>query len=328
MNRKEFLGTMFAISGATMAAGTPFMYMGRADTEKVSRRKKGKMDPSKVVLLSDIHICGELVNGMSKHYPYNPTCLKKCVEQILQMRPLPAHVMIFGDVAWDHGLEEDYRYAAQLLSPLKDADIEITIGLGNHDRRKTFLKVFPEYVERTRVKGRVVSVVNLPAVDLVMLDSLAELPNLKPREGTTVSGELDGAQVEWLKTFLDAQQRPVILCAHHPMNEMPVLTELITKYPTVIGYIYGHIHIWEKRANIIRPRAPQRMVATLGLPSTFYGDIGYAVLECHEDCVRVEYSSQGFWWPQPVDNPPKEWALRQKDLAHEQCSFVLEPVPK
>ncbi len=323
MNRKEFLGTLFALGGTTQTFAMSFPHIATAETAKAVEQGKGKIDPDKVVLLSDIHICGEFEDGKPKHYPYNPICLQKCIGQILEMRPLPAHVMIFGDVAWDYGLEEDYRYAAELLRPLEEAGIQITFGMGNHDRRKAFLNVFPQYTEQTKVPGRIVSIVKLPAVDLVMLDSLAELPNLKLREGTTVSGELNQEQVEWLKGFLQGQTRPTILCAHHPMKEMPVLEELIINSPAVIGYICGHVHTWEKGAYIIRPRVPQRMVTTLVLPSTFYGDIGFAVLSCRKDRVLVEYSSQGFWWPQPVENPPREWAMRQEDLADEQCSFTL-----
>ncbi len=322
MNRKEFLSSMLILGGATLTTAAPLPSI--PTPLQVAKRKKGKIDPEKVVLLSDIHICGEFnKEGKPAHYPYNPICLEMCVKQILEMRPLPAHVMVFGDVAWDYGLEEDYRYAAQLLRPLEEAGIQITLGLGNHDRRKAFLNVFPQYAQSTKVPGRIVSIVELPKVDLVMLDSLAERPNLKPKESTTVSGELGQEQSEWLKGFLEGRTRPTILCAHHPMGEMPVLTELITKSPAVIGYIFGHIHVWEKGARIIRPRVPQRMVTTLALPSTFYGDIGFSVLTCRKDRIQVNFSSQGFWWPQPVENPPKEWALRQEDLAHEQCSFAL-----
>ena len=104
-----------------------------------------KIDPNLTILLSDIHICGEFKDGKPAHYPYNPTSLQICINEILAMRPLPANVLVFGDVAWDYGLEEDYRYAAELLSPLEKAGIKVTLGMGNHDRRASFFKVFPQY---------------------------------------------------------------------------------------------------------------------------------------------------------------------------------------
>lgn len=290
----------------------------------VDQQTQPRIDPSKVVMLADIHICGEFENGQSKYYPYNPTCLRLRIEEILAMRPLPANVMVFGDVAWDYGLEDDYRYAAQLLKPLEQAGIKLTLGLGNHDRRAAFFNTFPDYATHTPVKGRAVTVVSLHDVDFVMLDSLAELPNLKPRQGTTVGGEMDDEQIAWLSDFLAKSKRPVLLGAHHPLGEMPNLESVIAKSPAVAGYIYGHTHIWNKSTRIIRPRDPQRMIPTVGLPATFYGDIGLAVMHTSAEGAKVEYSSSGFWWPQPVENPPKEWAQRVADLSDERCTILFK----
>lgn len=321
MDRKEFLASMLALGGAAILPANAAV-LDKVEELSAEPPKK-QIDPSLTVLMSDIHICGELKDGKSIHYPYNPTCLKLRVEEILAMRPLPANVLVFGDVAWDYGFEEDYRYAAELLMPLQEAGIRVTLGMGNHDRRASFFKVFPQYAASTPVKGRVVSVVELPDVDFVMLDSLAELPDLKPRQSTTVDGNMSDEQIEWLKGFLAERTRPVILGAHHPMNEMPNLTKLITESAAVVGYIYGHVHIWNKSVSILRPRVPQRMVPTVALPATFYGDIGFAVMRTSPKGANITYSSKGFWWPQPMENPPVEWAQRQKDLANEECTILF-----
>jgi hypothetical protein len=65
------------------------------------------------------------------------------------------------------------------------------------------------------------------------------------------------------------------------------------------------------------------MVPTVGLPATFYGDIGFAIMRSAPEAVTFEYSSKGFWWPQPMDNPPEEWISRAEDLSHEECKFLL-----
>lgn len=321
MDRKEFLASMLALGGAALAPAnaTVLDKIEEMSAEAPSKR----LDSSLAVLMSDIHICGELKDGVPLHYPYNPTCLKLRVKEILAMRPLPANVFIFGDVAWDYGLEEDYRYAAELLRPLEDAGIHITMGLGNHDRRTPFFKVFDRYAQSTPVAGRAVSVVSMPNFDFIMLDSLAELPNLEPRQGTTVNGEMSAEQIEWLKDYLSRSTRPVILGAHHPLNEMRNLDSLITESPAVVGYIYGHVHIWNKSVRIQRSRAPQRMVPTIALPATFYGDIGFAVMRTSSKGAKITYTSKGFWWPQPADNPPVEWLQRQKDLANEECMILF-----
>lgn len=306
------------------AALLPSSVMKAADMAAASKRDTRRADPSKVVLISDIHICGEFKDGKPFKYPYNPTSLNLRIEEILALRPLPANVIVFGDVAWDYGLEEDYRYAAELLKPLEDAGIKVTLALGNHDRRAPFFKVFPEYARRTPVPGRAVSVVSLPDVDIVMLDSLAELPYLKPKQKTTVSGEIDDAQISWLKDFLARSERPVILGSHHPLKEMPALSDVIVESEKVAAYVYGHNHIWNKSVSILRPRKGTHMVPTVALPATFYGDIGFAVMTADANGATIEYKSQGFWWPQPVDAPPAEWLQRQKDLQNEKCTVVFK----
>ena len=306
------------------AALLPSSVMKAADMAAASKRDTRRADPSKVVLISDIHICGEFKDGKPFKYPYNPTSLNLRIEEILALRPLPANVIVFGDVAWDYGLEEDYRYAAELLKPLEDAGIKVTLALGNHDRRAPFFKVFPEYARKTPVPGRAVSVVSLPDVDIVMLDSLAELPDLKPKQKTTVSGEIDDAQISWLKDFLARSERPVILGSHHPLKEMPALSDVIVESEKVAAYVYGHNHIWNKSVSILRPRKGTHMVPTVALPATFYGDIGFAVMTADANGATIEYKSQGFWWPQPVDAPPAEWLQRQKDLQNEKCAVVFK----
>ncbi len=304
------------------AALLPSSVMKAADMA-APKRDRRRMDPSKVVLISDIHICGEFKDGKPFKYPYNPTSLNLRIDEILALKPLPANVIVFGDVAWDYGLEEDYRYAAKLLKPLEEAGIKVTLALGNHDRRAPFFKVFPEYAQTTPVPGRAVSVVSLPDVDIVMLDSLAELPDLKPKQKTTVSGHVDDAQIAWLKEYLDKTDRPVILGSHHPLKEMPALSDVITGSEKVAGYIYGHNHMWNKGVAILRPRKGTHMVPIVGLPATFYGDIGFAVMTADAKGATLEFTSQGFWWPQPVENPPAEWLQRQKDLQNEKCSIVF-----
>lgn len=305
------------------AALMPSSVIKAADMSAAPKRDKRRVDPSKVVLISDIHICGEFKDGKPFKYPYNPTSLNLRIDEILALKPLPANVIVFGDVAWDYGLEEDYRYAAKLLKPLEEAGIKVTLALGNHDRRVPFFKVFPEYAQTTPVPGRAVSLVSLPDVDIVMLDSLAELPDLKPKQKTTVSGHVDDAQIAWLKEYLAKADRPVILGSHHPLKEMPALSDVITGSEKVAGYIYGHNHMWNKGVAILRPRKGAHMVPTIGLPATFYGDIGFAVMTADAKGATLEFTSQGFWWPQPVENPPAEWLQRQKDLQNEKCSIVF-----
>lgn len=322
MDRKEFLSAMLALGGTALASSATASTSSAVleELERLSRRAKGRIDPAKCIIMSDIHICGEFdQEGKPRHYPYNPICFAQHAKEILSIRPLPANLIILGDIAWDYGHESDYRYVAQLFEPLEQAGIKITVAMGNHDRRQTFLRQFPEYQQQTQVAERVVSVVELPYVDFIVLDSLDQLSD----EKANVAGAMDAAQLEWLKEYLASSKRPAILSAHHPMTDLRGVEGVIAASKNVVGYIYGHLHIWDKGVRIIRPLAPQRMVPSITIPSTFYGDIGYAVMECDSEGATINYSSSGFWWPQPVENPPKEWAQRQADLKREKCRILF-----
>lgn len=319
MRRKDFLTSILALSGTALV---PSASVAR-QIENLSMADVS--GDATTILMGDIHISGDFnEQGKPKHYPYNPICFEQQVREILAMRPLPRNLIILGDVAWDHGLREDYEYAARLFRPLQEAGIRITMAMGNHDRRAPFFEVFGEYRTQTKVKGRVVSVVELPDVDFVVLDSLDELPNLKRGQSTTVSGKMDDEQIKWLESYLSTAKRPVILGAHHPLGEMSNLEAVIAKSPAVVAYIYAHVHVWNKGVRIIRPRDPERMVPHISLPSTFYGDIGYAVMRTTKEEAVITYSSNGFWWAQPVENPPKVWAQRVADLSAERCTILLK----
>lgn len=319
MRRKDFLTSILALSGTALV---PSASVAR-QIENLSMADVS--GDATTILMGDIHISGDFnEQGKPKHYPYNPICFEQQVREILAMRPLPRNLIILGDVAWDHGLKEDYEYAARLFRPLQEAGIRITMAMGNHDRRAPFFEVFGEYRTQTKVKGRVVSVVELPDVDFVVLDSLDELPNLKRGQSTTVSGKMDDEQIKWLESYLATAKRPVILSAHHPLGEMSNLEAVIAKSPAVVAYIYAHVHVWNKGVRIIRPRDPERMVPHISLPSTFYGDIGYAVMRTTKEEAVITYSSNGFWWAQPVENPPKVWAQRVADLSAERCTILLK----
>lgn len=319
MRRKDFLTSILALSGTVLV---PSASVAR-QIENLSMADVS--GDATTILMGDIHISGDFnEQGKPKHYPYNPICFEQQVREILAMRPLPRNLIILGDVAWDHGLREDYEYAARLFRPLQEAGIRITMAMGNHDRRAPFFEVFGEYRTQTKVKGRVVSVVELPDVDFVVLDSLDELPNLKRGQSTTVSGKMDDEQIKWLESYLATAKRPVILSAHHPLGEMSNLEAVIAKSPAVVAYIYAHVHVWNKGVRIIRPRDPERMVPHISLPSTFYGDIGYAVMRTTKEEAVITYSSNGFWWAQPVENPPKVWAQRVADLSAERCTILLK----
>ena len=179
MTRREFLGGLAAASASPVLA-----VPGGADV--------GTHDPNLAVFLSDIHCNGRTKGWVQHQHPI----LRRYVAEILQMRPLPANVVVFGDFSASRGWKEDFALARDILRPLMDAGIRLTCGMGNHDKRRNFLVVFPEYADRLLVKDRIVSKIELPHCDFIMLDSLRE------KEGGTsnfVDGRIEGDQLAWLR---------------------------------------------------------------------------------------------------------------------------------
>ena len=217
MNRRNFIGLA---SAAALGC--------------VTRKGAPEFDENLTVLISDPHVNG---NPAISNYLYPREWLVKTVNEILAMRPLPKYVISFGDLAFDHGMECDYKAAKEALKPLCDAGIKIVHGMGNHDRRLNFAKYFPEAAAQTAVPGRIVTVVHLAHCDFIMLDSLKG--DNDGKSSGPVEGELNEAEGEWLKANLPGWKRPVLLGAHHPIKELSVgdtsLTEMLGACPNFAG---------------------------------------------------------------------------------------------
>ena len=284
---------MTAAGGLVASAALPSFGHG-----KEARR----LDASLVAFISDLH-----VNGLKAEFPahcYEEVCLRKTVAAILAMDPLPANVVCFGDIAYHWGQPEDYPLAASILKPLEDAGIRLTLGMGNHDRRDNFLAQWPEYAKTSPVAGRIVSKVELPHVDLLMLDTLSSLEVEKNKKSNP--GEMDNAQREWLRETLKSSTKPVLTCAHHKPNEDKVkIGGLIMESAACKGHIHGHWHKWA-RDILYKGWNPQQLKPYVGLPSTgHWGDIGFATMRTFPDRVEItNHQNDFFFTGGPGDGQP------------------------
>ena len=293
ITRRSFIGGIAAAGGLSA-----WNALGAA----TAPQKRGTVDANLVVFISDMHI-----NGLRKEvqgHQYEEACLAKTVAEILALDPLPANVVCFGDIAYHWGQREDYVLAHEILQPLVDAGIKLTLGMGNHDRRGNFLSVWPEYAQTSPVAGRIVSKIELPHVDLLMLDTLNALEVEKFKKSKP--GELDDAQREWLAETLKAATKPVLTCAHHKPDEDKVgLGALLLKSEACRGHIHGHWHKWAR--DIIHSGwEPQQVKPYVGLPSTgHWGDIGYAILRTFPDRVEIVNRQWDFFFTGgPGDGQP------------------------
>ena len=299
--RRDFLG------GALAATALPRV--------GVAAEASDALDPNLAVFLADIHCHGHS-KGWVQH---QHAILRRYVAEILALRPRPAHVVIFGDFSASCGWIEDFRLAREILTPLLDAGMTFTCGMGNHDKRRNFLAVFPEYADRLLVKDRIVSKLAFPHCDFIMLDSLREKEG---DGGNFVDGRVDGEQLAWLKGELAAAKRPLFLGAHHCAKESGIRKEVVCA-PTVCGYIFGHEHIWADNYLHDGTYGNSQTVQTATLPSGgFYGDVGYALFRMYDDRAELTLKQDDFFfnrdWPKPR---PKAWQARVE--AHRNAKVVF-----
>ena len=324
LTRRVFL----AGAGAMAASGTT-----SADAVRSSRPNDGghgklappAHDPNLMVFLSDIHQHDNTVRWKNGPTQANEV-LPQLVKEILALRPLPAHAVVFGDFSASCGWIEDFRLAADALKPLFDAGIALTLGMGNHDNRKSFMQVFPDYAERCLVPGRIVSKVSTPNADLILLDTLksreGEDWSEPTSKGSHVEGVIDAAQRTWLRETLAAATRPTFVGAHHDAREVGIVKEIVTT-PTVFGYVFGHEHVWDE-SFLHDGYGDSRTVQTATLPSGgFWGDIGYALFKTLADRAELTVRQTDFYFNRRwQDKPrPKNWTERVKSHDGRKVTF-------
>ncbi len=312
IGRRKFLGGLTALSAAS---GAPSLFA----------RNAGDFDKDLTVFLSDTH-----VNGAAQGPSYQGDKLSVVVAEILRLAPLPTRAVIFGDFAWLWGDKKDYERVSRLVSPLVDAGIELTIGMGNHDRRSTFLEVYPDYAETTRIPGRIVSVVDLGKIDLILLDGLQGTDDRKIGDSGPVPGALCQDQQDWLMAELPQWGKPVLLTSHFPLEELSAggkpLRRLLLDSPRAIGYVHGHNHRWNK-LDVREGYASANVKRSLCLPSTgHWGDIGYTLFRTHADRAVATLRQLEYYFPKPDAGTADErrlWDFATAENQNQSCSFPL-----
>ena len=286
-------------------------------------------DENLAVLVSDVH-----VGGKPSDPPYQLRKFTRTVDEILAMRPLPANVVVFGDIAFLFGRKADYEKSAPQFQRLRDAGIGIVFGLGNHDHREAFFAQYPEEAAKSLVPGYAVFELKMPHVDLLMLDSLWE-DRSEPEKYNPVPGIL--------KKDLPARTRPTFLCSHHNHKELryaanpdpakeqstkwTLLRSIVKDAPAVKGLIHGHNHRWHATFMQFGHSGPNanRVVRSICLPSTgHWGDIGFALLRTSPDRAVVELNEKEFYFPTPVadDKKPPQWDATVADHQGVRCTFA------
>ncbi|MDD6473657.1 MAG: metallophosphoesterase [Bacteroidales bacterium] len=314
MKRRTFIQSLMAaglLGVADKVSASPLSRLARmADVSP-----QGTFDENKVVFISDLH---------TNPGGYQPDLLAKCIEQILQMRPLPRNVIALGDLAYLTGQPHEYARLQQLLKPFEGTGIRLTLAMGNHDRRENFRETFPEQAAKSKLDHRLTYIVETPHADIIVLDSLQQ------GEDTTTwitPGAIDEAQMKWLEETLKSYRKPVFVSSHHPIKETKV-NKVMLECPFCCGYLYGHDHRWRKDW-FIQNYSSTRLIPTLCMPSTgHWGDIGFVTFHIDKEQATARLHQTDFFFPHPMDESqpiPEQWKMMVEDHRNATCTFSLKP---
>lgn len=297
VNRRRFLASLGLSATAFSLATAGVLRPGDLLADAIAPQNV-PVDPNHIVLLSDTH-CSPKVR-------HQVDFMKKSLAEIAAMNPRPACVLIYGDFAFLFGKKDDYLLLKELMATLDDLQIPWTTCMGNHDRRDAFAEVFPEHAAKSLMSDRLVFKVETPNVDFLLLDSLIQPPD-DSRWITT--GEILDDQKDWLNEALKKQTKPVIVGAHHSLDETKI-DDVLKAHSCVAGYVNGHHHAWDPR--------PQNGFPALVLPSNgHWGDIGFVNVHTNENEAAFKFTMRDYF---PMNRTPgfEPNPLRPQRMAEKQ----------
>lgn len=232
LERRNFLKLVSAVGVGAVFSGC------RSTPERADTPSPGK--PLHLALLSDTHIPADRING---HRGFNPwKNLEQIIPQVVEARP--EGVILCGDAARLEGLTGDYTELRTLLSPVA-AIAPVYIGLGNHDDRANFNKVFLHPSgDQAGVKDKHVLVLEEESLRILILDSLLYV--------NQVAGLLGKEQRAWLSGYLATNSdKPVVIFVHHTLEDndgdlldADRLFDMIAPHRHVKAIFFGHSHVW------------------------------------------------------------------------------------
>ncbi len=209
----------------------------RAKELRAGPAPAGAPEVTRWALLSDTHIAADPQDHYRSFYPYRN--LQEVIAQIA-CDP-PDGLVIAGDLARLKGKTEDYRNFRTLLTPIGRRPVYL--GLGNHDGRDGFFRMFPDMCEHPGiVKNKHITVAQAGPVRMIVLDTLLKVNGLL--------GRLGDSQRTWLETALQScDDRPTILFLHHApyldLLDRRQLFGIIKPQGKIKAVVSGHAHRYE-----------------------------------------------------------------------------------
>lgn len=242
-NRREFLRSGLAVVAAAAAGGPPWVLRGQ------------EQESTRWAFLSDTHVSADLDDRHRGFYPYQN--LQEIAAAVVY--DPPDGLVVGGDLIRSKGGSPAYESLKTVLTPLAQRS-PILLGLGNHDDREDFCRVFGAAgAGGESVGNKRVVAADAGPVRLIVLDSL-----LFPG---AVRGSLGEPQRAWLETALRRyDDRPAILFIHHPPDSHLLdagrFRHLVEPLRQVKAIVHGHSH----RYRLSRFKG----IHVIGLPATAY----------------------------------------------------------
>lgn len=234
LSRRDFLA-----SSTAAVLGSLTSLSGRADDSS--------RDPDRWVLLADTHIAAnrELIHRgttMAKNFA-------RVVEEISELKPRPAGIVIDGDCAFGKGEPGDYATFGELLKPVVGSGTPVHLTLGNHDHRENTRTGMKAHLpEKHILESKQVSVVTSRRANWFLLDTL-DAVNSTP-------GKIGDEQLAWLAKALDEHaDRPALIALHHnPVFQRDQATRALVDTEELFAVLkprrhvkavfFGHSHHW------------------------------------------------------------------------------------
>jgi Icc protein len=229
VKRRSFLKTVSATTSALVLTGCQ-----SAETRVTQEQQLH------FALLSDTHVPGDRKNGFRGFNPWEN--LNQIVPEVAAGRP--EGVILNGDAARLEGLVADYQEVKGLLEPVASF-APVYFGMGNHDDRAQFAKVFtaPPNLKQA-VKDKHILVLDQQWIRFIILDSLLYT--------NKTAGLLGETQRQWLTKYLpEYPDTPTIVFVHHTLGngdgellDASKLFEILKPHRNVKAIFYGHSHVW------------------------------------------------------------------------------------
>ncbi len=229
ISRKTFLKQSLKYAGAFSSIGIIYKYA----------QAENSPPDLHMALLADTHVKAYKSEQYRGFFPYKN--LQAAVDQIKEKGP--ELLLINGDVARLDGQLGDYVAIKEILSPISNLPVVMT--LGNHDDRDNFYNVYTEKGDYNQsVHNKHVLVIERPELRLILLDSLMYV-NKTP-------GLLGREQRDWLTTYLKkTDNRPVFIFFHHTpydgdsdLLDSDRMFEILIPHKKVKAVFYGHSHVY------------------------------------------------------------------------------------